>query len=167
MTSMALHEQSVGASDEWYTPLHVFAALGCEFDLDVASPGPDVVPWIPARRWYDKNSLGQPWSGFVWMNPPFGGRNGLVPWLEKFFAHENGLALVPDRTSAPWWQRYAPKADAVLFVAPKIQFIDASGRPGAAPAQGTCLLAIGDRGVGALRRAQYNGLGFLMVPAER
>jgi hypothetical protein len=38
------------------------------------------------------------------MNPPFGGRNGLAPWLDKFFANGNGIALTPDRTSAPWWQ---------------------------------------------------------------
>jgi len=162
---MALHEQCTGASDEWYTPHYVFVALGCEFDMDVASPGPGVVPWIPAQRWCSTDGLACAWQGFIWMNPPFGARNGLVPWLDRFFRHGNGIALVPDRTSAPWWQRFARQADAILFVASKIKFIAADGRPGASPAQGTCLLAIGDRGVAALRRAQYNGLGFLMVPA--
>ena len=47
--------------------------------------------------------------------PPFGGRNGIVPWLDKFFAHGNGIALTPDRTSAPWWRRYAGMAHKVLF----------------------------------------------------
>jgi hypothetical protein len=47
---MALHEQSVGATDEWFTPPYVFDALGCEFDMDVASSGQDLTPWIPARR---------------------------------------------------------------------------------------------------------------------
>ena len=41
------------------------------------------------------------WAGFVWMNAPFGARNGLEPWLAKFFAHNNGIALVPDRTRWP------------------------------------------------------------------
>lgn len=140
---MALHEQSVGATDEWYTPPHVFEALGCEFDLDVASPGQAVTPWIPALGFITDRSLERQWSGFVWMNPPFGGRNGLEPWLRKFFAHGNGIALVPDRTSAPWWQQHAPRADLALFVAPKLKFIGADGKPGNSPAQGTCLLAIG------------------------
>lgn len=35
---MALHEQSVGITDEWYTPPHAFRALGASFDIDVASP---------------------------------------------------------------------------------------------------------------------------------
>jgi hypothetical protein len=95
---MALHEQCVGATDEWYTPPHVFDALGCKFSMDVSSPGGGFTPWIPATEFVTYDSLTRAWRGFVWMNPPFGGRNGLVPWLEKFFAHGNGIALAPDRT---------------------------------------------------------------------
>jgi hypothetical protein len=162
---MALHEQSSGATNEWYTPPHVFAALGCVFDLDVASPGRVSTPWIPAREFITGNSLDLKWQGFVWMNPPFGPRNGIVPWLQKFFMHRNGIALVPDRTSAPWWQEFAPRADAVLFVAPKIQFIGADGAPGSSPAQGTCLLAAGQCGIEALYRARDARLGRLFKPA--
>ena len=84
--TMALHEQSVGATSEWYTPRYIFTALGCNFDVDVASPGQDVTPWIPAKVFITSNSLQRPWVGFVWMNSPFGPRNGTVPWLEKFFS---------------------------------------------------------------------------------
>ncbi len=161
---MALHEQCVGATDEWYTPPHVFEALGCEFDLDVASPGQTITPWIPALGFITDRSLERHWNGFVWMNPPFGGRNGLEPWLKKFFAHGNGIALVPDRTSAPWWQQHAPRADLALFVAPKLKFIGADGRPGNSPAQGTCLLAIGAWGKQALKNARNRNLGALMYP---
>lgn len=161
---MALHEQCVGATDEWYTPPHVFDALGCKFDLDVASPGRKITPWIPADIFIVAKSLEWTWEGFTWMNPPFGSRNGLVPWLEKFFAHGNGIALVPDRTSAPWWQQYAAKAHKVLFVSPKLKFIGADGKPGGSPAQGTSLMAIGSRGVAALHRATDAGLGVLVAP---
>ena len=162
---MALHEQSVGANSEWYTPPHVFEALGCQFAMDVASPNPPLA-WIPARQFIFDESLSEPWRGFVWMNPPFGARNGLIPWLEKFFAHSDGIALVPDRTSAPWWQQFAPRADAILFVSPKLKFIGADGNPGRSPAQGTCLLASGYQAVNALCRAQSLGLGVLMVPSK-
>ena len=161
---MALHEQSVGATDEWYTPPYIFQKLGCTFDTDAASPGKDVTPWIPAKRFIDCHSLAAPWHGYTWLNPPFGARNGLVPWLEKFFAHGDGICLVPDRTSAPWWQTFAPRADLILLVSPKIKFIDANGAPGASPAQGTCLLAAGERGCEALERAAREGLGILMRP---
>ena len=163
---MALHEQSVGATDEWYTPPHVFEKLGCTFDLDAASPGQYITPWIPAKNFIASNSLIVPWQGFTWLNPPFGARNGLRPWLLKFFRHGNGIYLVPDRTSAPWWQEWIPNADLVLFAAPKIKFISANGTPGASPAQGTCLLAAGDRACGTLYRAAKNGLGVLMRPVE-
>jgi hypothetical protein len=157
------HEQSVGATDEWYTPKRVFDALGCTFDMDVATPFDRTYVWVPANAWVFKNSLATPWRGFIWMNPPFGGRNALLPWLQKFFDHGNGIALTPDRTSAPWWQEYARRADSILFVAPKLKFIGADGNPGKSPAQGTCLLAAGERAVDALNLAQSRGLGLLLV----
>jgi hypothetical protein len=163
---MALHEQCVGATDEWYTPPHVFNALGCSFDYDVASPGRKITPWIPAVVYITADSLSKTWDGFVWMNPPFGARNGLVPWLAKFFDHDNGIALVPDRTSAPWWQQFAPRARLILFVAPKIKFIGSTGKPGASPAQGTCLMGVGPRSSEPLYRAASNGLGVLMKPVQ-
>lgn len=163
---MALHEQCVGKTDEWYTPPHVFSALGVSFDMDVASPGKAVTPWIPAVEFIESQSLQREWRGFVWMNPPFGGRGALTPWLDKFVAQRNGVCLVPDRTSAPWWQEFAPRMEAILFVARKIKFIGADGQPGASPAQGTCLMAIGPRGVEALYRAEARDLGYLMMPAK-
>lgn len=163
---MALHEQCVGATDEWYTPPYIFEAMGCRFDLDVASPGLGVVPWIPVDRHITADSLNQKWDGFIWMNAPFGARNGLVPWLDKFFAHGNGIALTPDRTSAPWWQKFAPQSDLILVVGKKIRFINADGFEGTSPAQGTTLLAIGPRGVEALTRASAHGLGSLFRPVQ-
>ena len=160
---MALHEVP-GKSDEWYTPPYVFEALDCWFDMDVASPGAQRVPWVPAPRHLVSDSLEQAWHGFVWMNPPFGGRNGIVPWLSKFFAHGNGIALTPDRTSAPWWQRFAREADAVLFVSPKIKFIPGSSAKASHPAQGTTLMAVGYDATRALERATANGLGTLYIP---
>ena len=164
---MALHEQSVGASDEWYTPKYIFETLGCVFDCDVAHPGNGHAGWVPAMKFINKDSLDQMWDGFIWMNPPFGGRNGLVPWLTKFIKHANGICLVPDRTSAPWWQEWAPYMDVILFVSPKIKFIDRSGVPGKSPAQGTCLGGIGARAIIALLSAETAGLGVLFQPVRK
>jgi hypothetical protein len=163
---MALHEQCLGKTDEWYTPPHIFHALNVGFDMDVASPGKAVTPWIPAGEFITNRSLERDWTGFVWMNPPFGGRNGLVPWLEKFIKHGDGIALVPDRTSAPWWQQFAPMMDLTLFVARKIKFIDGrTGERGKSPAQGTCLFGMGDSARAALYAATRKDFGHLMQPA--
>ena len=148
---MGAHELSIGQSDEWYTPPEVFEALGLRFDLDVASPGFDVVPWVPADECITENSLDCPWHGLAWMNPPFGGRNGYVPWADKFVEHGNGVALAPDRTSAPWFQDFAMKCDAVLFWSPKIKFIRPDGSRGKSPGCGTALFSIGETGTRALR----------------
>ncbi len=152
------HWESLGKSDEWWTPKYIFDALGVHFDLDAAAPlrGP---LHVPCDTWHYDCSLQKPWYGFVWMNPPFGGRNGLVPWLDKFFQHGNGIALVPDRTSAPWWQDMARKADALLFVDGKVKFIKPDGTTGDSPSTGTVLVAAGRHAAEALLRAEMKGLG--------
>lgn len=114
------HERR-GESNEWYTPAYIFDALGETFDIDVACP-PEGPRHTPASRFYSEGALERDWTGFVWMNPPFGHQSTKRLWLSKFFKHGNGIALLPDRTSAPWWQEFAPRADAVLFIAPKVQF---------------------------------------------
>lgn len=151
-----------GKSDEWYTPKHVFDALGCRFDMDVAAPDGKTT-FVPADAFITADSLSADWRGFVWMNPPFGGRNGLEPWLDKFFRHGNGIALTPDRTSAPWFRAAWVKADSVLFT-PKLRFHKPDGETGNSPSNGTALFAVGDRASAALSRAARNGLGILGVP---
>lgn len=155
-----------GASDEWYTPKYIFDAMGVEFDQDVAAPVSMYRTYVPAESRINRGSLATEWTGFVWMNPPFGGRNGLVPWLDKFFAHGNGVALTPDRTSAPWWQAAAHRADAILFIAGKVRFIRPDGTEGKSPGDGTTLFAIGERGVEALENAAIARLGLLVRPVE-
>lgn len=164
---MSAWEPCVGATDDWYTPRYIFEALASTFDLDVAAP-PGGVPHVPAHRFLTaaEDGLTSPWDGFVWMNAPFGGRNGLVPWLDRFFAHGNGIALTPDRTSAPWWQDANRRADATLFIAGKVRFIRPDGSEGKSPGTGTTLFAAGQKGVIALMLAQIHGLGTMMRRAK-
>jgi hypothetical protein len=92
------------------------------------------------------------------MNPPFGHQRTKRLWLSKFFSHGNGIALVPDRTSAPWFQEFAPMADVICFVAPKIKFERPDGTLGESPGTGTALFASGQAATDALARS---GLGFV------
>lgn len=154
--------EAAGKSDDWYTPKYIFDALGCTFDLDPAAGGLSLN--VPTHRRYFDAGLEKVWHGFVWLNPPFGGRNGIVPWLNKFFDHGNGIALVPDRTSAPWWQDAARRANALLFVSPKIRFERPNGTVGKSPGCGTVLMSTGDQGRTALLRASK--LGFVATPAS-
>ena len=161
---MASYE-TAGKCDDWHTPRYIFDALGVEFDLDVAAPvtGPR---YVPAESWFSDGALSRTWFGFVWMNPPFGHQATKRAWLSKFFEHGDGIALVPDRTSAPWWQEFAPQAGLVLFVSPKIKFEHEDGSIGESPGTGTVLLASGVKGTSALMRASSQGLGTLFIPFE-
>lgn len=161
---MSAWEPSVGGSDEYYTPAYVFEALGCRFDLDVASPPIETL--VPADRVITEVSLESNWSGFVWMNPPFGGRNGVEPWLEKFFEHGDGVALTPDRTSAPWFHLAWSKADLVMFM-PKISFHRADWSLATQPGTGSALWAAGGRAIAALINASNGGYGILATPLNR
>lgn len=132
--------------------------------MDVASP-PIGPPHVPCHSFIAANSLDTAWRGFVWMNPPYGHQNTKIKWLQKFFEHGNGIALLPDRTSAPWWQQFAPRADAILFVNGKIKFERPDGSRGEQPGNGTCLFAAGPIAVEALKRAELVGLGYMMRAA--
>ncbi len=150
---MSEHERSIGESDEWYTPPEIFDALGVAFDLDPCSPGAG--HWVPAAHIFTKadDGLTQKWHGFAFVNPPFGGRNGQVPWLRKFFAHGNGIALVAARTSSAWFHDYAPMADCMLFPKGKTKFIRPDGSVGRSPGTGVVLFAAGTKGRHALERS--------------
>lgn len=161
-----------GASDEWLTPKYVFDALGAEFDLDPAAPFTG--GHVPCRKWFHRNGLETPWGddAFIWLNPPFGGRNGILPWLRKFVEHGGarhdrgggGICLTPDRTSAPWFQWAAARVDRILFASPKIKFERPDGSIGKSPGTGTALMALGQKGIDALVNARNAGLGLLTEP---
>jgi len=163
---MAEHELAVPTeSEEWYTPPSIFKALDLTYDLDPCSPGPG--HWVPAKKIYTKvdDGLRQQWSGLIWLNPPFGGRRGQVPWLRKFFAHGNGIALVAARTSADWFHEVVvPHAQLLLFPNGKTKFIRADGSVGKEPGTGVVLIGAGSIACEALLRS---GLGACMTIVAR
>lgn len=157
---MAEHEPSIGATDEWYTPLSIFAALRLVFDLDPCSP--DSAHWVPARFTYTKiqDGLTLPWFGTVFVNPPFGGRYGHIPWLHKFLDHGDGIAVVRAYTSSDWFHALAIRAQTMLFPKGKTKFVREDMTVGKAPGHGIALLGMGARANAALADS---GLGFFIT----
>jgi hypothetical protein len=150
----------------WLTPPKVFDLMRVEFCMDVASPGADIVPWIPAKRHLTiaEDGLKTPWEGFIWCNPPYGLHNGMQAWIAKFVAHRNGVILLPSYTYTRWFHDFVLETDCVLFPRSKLQFIN----PALSPAKrnstlSNCLAAIGEKGAAALQRAAQNGFGSLLV----
>jgi hypothetical protein len=171
---MAHYIQVTGGPNTYLTPGDTFLKLGNpKFDTDVAGPAPGCLSYVPAKQTIWRDSLLTSWAsfGYVWMNSPFNSngelepkRNGLEPWLDKFTEHGNGVCLTPDRTSAPWFQKFVPRVDLVLFWAPKIKFLCPDGTPGSSPPDGNAFLAMGEQGCAALEHAARHGHGLLMQP---
>lgn len=101
-------------SDERYTPFWVFQGMVLTFDLDPCCPtgGGDCVP---ATRKYTlaDDGLMQPWTGLVWVNPPFSFAGA---WAYRFMEHGNGVFLGPV-ANARWAQDMLAEADLVWLCA--------------------------------------------------
>ena len=106
----------------------------------------------PACHVYTKadDGLVQPWQGCVFMNPPFGGRHGHLPWLQKFLEHGDGVAIVRAYTSAGWFHDLALRAESMLFPRGKTKFLRPDGSVGRDPGHGVVLLGMGERSNRAL-----------------
>lgn len=111
------------ASNEWYTPPHIFHALDLRFDLDPCAPRGGV-DWIPAERHYSvhDDGLSQPWEGRVWLNPPYGPHT--AKWLGRLVEHGDGIALVFARTDTRWCQAAMRAAETICFVDKRLRFIN-------------------------------------------
>lgn len=106
-------------NDEYYTPRHIFDALGIEFDLDCTAPEGGV-PWLPAKKYYTEadDALVQPWEGTVWLNPPYSNPR---PFIEKFIEHGDGVALV-QVSKALWFKDVWERSDVLCFPSPHLKF---------------------------------------------
>jgi len=155
------HESIHNESKEWYTPAWIFEKLKVEFDLDPASPGADIVPWIPAKRHLTviEDGLTALWEGRVWLNPPYG--TDTPKWLHRLSIGGNGIALVFSRTDTEWFHRYAIRADAICFIKGRVRFIKATGGLGGTPGAGSLMLAYGKDNAEIL---ESSGLGWVIRP---
>lgn len=161
------HTRAGRKSVEWYTPKWIFDELGLEFDLDPSSPF-DAETVVPASVKYTvfDDGLKKPWIGRVWLNPPYGPSTG--QWVDRMIDHGNGVALLFSRTDAQWCQRAMTSADAVLFLAGRIEFIPGEenkhkkGRCGA----GTVMFAFGESNARALKNLSKFGV-FYQLPKEK
>lgn len=119
MNGKALHGHA--DRNQWTTPRELFDLLNAEFHFthDAASwPGNELAPAIGA------NALREPWSGTVFVNPPYAGRE-LAMWIRKAWEEaQRGatvVVLVPVRTSVAWWHDYALQAQ-IRFLRGRLKF---------------------------------------------
>jgi len=148
-----VHVSNNSGDPEWYTPpKYVDAArkvLGT-IELDPASSA-QANEYVGAEQFYDEDDDGlqQPWSGRVWMNPPYA--DGLVgPFCRKLCGmHERGdvpeaIVLVNNATETKWFQYTLRHADAVCFPKGRIRYINPDREETNSPLQGQAFIYLGD-----------------------
>lgn len=148
------------STETWITPREVLRELG-HFDLDPCAALHQ--PWVTADRMLTvkDNGLLHPWSGRVWLNPPYG--KAAEAFMERMAAHDGaGLALVFMRSDTRWFQ------DAVLATARylllwrgRIRFCREDGTQGQAPNAASVLVAWSEDELALLRRLEAHGRGKL------
>jgi hypothetical protein len=153
-------------NDEWLTPPEILTALG-PFDLDPCSPINR--PWPTAGTHYTRQDDGllKPWTGRVWLNPPFGLQ--AVKWLRRLVEHGDGVALVPARTETRmFYECIWGVADAVCFLRgrPHFHFVDGRRAPANSGAP-ICLIAYGAGNVQQLYRAALGHVVPARMPATK
>ena len=158
--SMGGHQSARADTTTWLTPPHVLAALG-EFDLDpCAAPG-----WPTAKRHIilPEDGLAAPWSGRVWLNPPYGAE--AWTWLSRLAEHGEGTALVFARTETAGFVREVwGKASGVMFLHGRLFFHHPDGtRAGANSGAPSCLVSYGEHEAGVLSNC---GLAGTFVPLD-
>jgi len=105
-------------NDTLRTPPHIWRTFG-PIDLD---PCAGLETCIGATNYAlerGENGLELPWFGFIYCNPPFSEKEA---WADKCIQHRNGLLMLPERGSAPWFGPLAKEAGHYWVMGQKINF---------------------------------------------
>jgi hypothetical protein len=136
-------------NDTLQTPKWVIDELGV-IDLD---PCAGLETSIGLENWRIENGedgLEKAWFGFVYCNPPFSQKE---EWANRMIEHGNGILILPERGSAPWFGPLAKAAGSYWVMGKKINFV---GGP-SSNNLGSCLFAFGDKARQRLLKSKLPG----------
>ena len=122
------------ANPNWRTPPEIFDPLNREYHFNLDAAASDDNHLCPVYWTEADDALKQPWTGRVWLNPPYG--RGIDRWYAKAVKEtQQGNAdvvvlLVPARTDTSYWHDYVMSyAARVRLVRGRIKFLDDGGQP--------------------------------------
>ena len=131
------------------TPQYILDALG-EFNLD---PCAGVNTRLAKNNYAierGEDGLQMEWVDTVWCNPPFSEKE---LWIEKMISHGNGILLLPERGSAPWFGPLANSCGNYFVSGEKINFL---GGP-SSNNLGSCFFPFGERAVSKIINSGLSG----------
>ena len=128
---------------DWETPPELFAVLQREFGpftLDpCAAKGQHTATEVKAAggRYFTlaEDGLSQPWSGVVYLNPPYGRELGKWTAKARYEVCREGVerivGLLPVRSDTRWWHRDVEGRAYVRLLKGRVRFV--GGSTGAPP----------------------------------
>jgi len=154
--------------NEWYTPVeYIKAAKAVMGDIDLDPASSSIAnSVVGAYQFYTEadDGLSKPWSGRVWMNPPYA-----QPFIAHFAARlaesfaagdvTEACVLVNNGTETGWFQTLAGRASAMCFPRGRVKFWHPSKE--ATPLQGQAVIYLGPRV--AEFRSEFLRFGFVVI----
>ncbi len=158
--------------NEWFTPpAYIEAAreVLVEIDLDPATH-PLAQTWVRAKTFFTAadNGLEQPWSGRVFLNPPYE-RRLLAGFVDKLMAEhasgrvERAILLVHSCTDTQWFQAAARASQAICLASGRIHFVAPCGDTAASTVHGQTFFYFGTDG-GRFEQV-FSAIGLIVRPA--
>ena len=145
------HVSFNSGNNEWYTPKSIIEAaikvMG-EITLDPAT-SELANKTVNAKNIFtaEDNGLKKPWSGNVWLNPPYSA-DLIGQFAEKAVKerpnYEQIIVLVNNATETEWFNKFVSIATAVCFPRSRVKFYKPDGNIGA-PLQGQAIIYCGSK----------------------
>lgn len=117
-----MNEQRLKKNDCLQTPVWVYQEFGI-IDLDPCAGAGTKIGVTNYSIDNGQDGLQLIWDGFVYCNPPFSQKK---IWIKRMIEHNNGILILPERGSAPWFGPLAETVSAYWVMGKKINFIGGS-----------------------------------------
>ncbi len=137
-------------NDKLQTPKYIIEALG-PFDLDPCAGIDTKCAVINFSIEEGVDGLKYDWGKwFVWCNPPFSQKD---VWIQRMIEHGNGILILPERGSAPWFGPLAEHCGFYFTMGKKINFVGGSTSNNV----GSCLFPFGKKAERRIRNSSLPG----------
>jgi len=138
---------------EWYTPpQYIRSAKAVMGSIDYDPCSSELAQSVVQAKTYytiDTNGLDHPWTGTVWMNPPYAAKL-IKPFVEKLLGHlshgdvTQAIMLTHNNADTMWFHKAAMRCTLACFTRGRVRFYDENGQANS-PTHGHTFMYFGRR----------------------